>query len=129
MVSIDRFEELLDALASELPEAFYEGLNGGILIDAGHPLHPADERGDLYVMGEYRTDPAMGRYIVLFYGSFQRVLGSASEEEWRTEMRDVLRHEFRHHVEGRAGVRDLEVWDEEQIASYRAAKRENGQDA
>ena len=40
------------------------------------------------------------------------------------EMRKVLRHEFRHHVEGRAGVRDLEVWDEEQIAAYRAQSRE-----
>ena len=128
MVSIDRFEALLDALASELPAAFYEGLNGGIVIDAGHPLHPADQTGDLYIMGEYRTDPAMGRYIVLFYGSFRRVMGNLSEEAWREEMRDVLRHEFRHHVEGRAGVRDLEVWDEAQIASYRAARRDKGQD-
>ena len=38
-------------------------------------------------------------------------------------MRKVLRHEFRHHIEGRAGVRDLEVWDEEQIAAYRARNR------
>ena len=121
MVTIDRFEEILETLADELPAAFYEQLNGGILVDPGHPLHPADRHGDLYIMGEYRTDPAMGQYIVMFYGSFRRVLRGADESEWVDEMRDVLRHEFRHHIEGMAGVRDLEIWDEEQIAAYRAA--------
>ena len=124
MVSIDQFEKILETLAEELPTEFYEQLNGGIIIDPGHPLHPADESGDLYIMGEYRTDPAMGKYIVMYYGSFRRVLGRADEQEWADEMREVLRHEFRHHIEGRAGVRDLEIWDEEQIAAYRALKRE-----
>lgn len=124
MISINRFQEILEDLAEELPAEFYEQLNGGILVDAGHPLHPADERGDLYIMGEYRIDPAMGKYIVMYYGSFRRVLvRSADESEWTEEMRKVLRHEFRHHIEGRAGVRDLEVWDEEQIAAYRARNR------
>ncbi|GAB2044454.1 hypothetical protein AGATL06_09510 [Agathobaculum sp. TL06] len=124
MISIDRFEEILEALAEELPEQFYEELNGGILVDTGHPLHPADEHGDLYIMGEYRVDPAMGKYIVMFYGSFRRVFRGLDEAALTEEMRKVLRHEFRHHVEGRAGVRDLEVWDEEQIAAYRAQSRE-----
>lgn len=124
MVSIDRFEEILEKLAEELPAEFYEQLNGGIVVDPGHPLHPADAHRDLYIMGEYRVDPGMGQYIVMFYGSFRRVLGGADESEWINEMRDVLRHEFRHHIEGRAGVRDLEIWDEEQIAAYRARSRE-----
>ncbi|MDO4270901.1 MAG: metallopeptidase family protein [Eubacteriales bacterium] len=124
MISIDRFEEILGALAEELPEAFYEELNGGILVDPGRPLHPADEHGDLYIMGEYRVEPAMGKYIVMFYGSFRRVFGNLDEARLTEEMRKVLRHEFRHHVEGRAGVRDLEVWDEEQISAYRA-RQEN----
>ena len=68
MISINRFQEILEDLAEELPAEFYEQLNGGILVDAGHPLHPADERGDLYIMGEYRIDPAMGKYIVMYYG-------------------------------------------------------------
>ncbi|MDY3617854.1 metallopeptidase family protein [Agathobaculum sp.] len=120
MISIDEFEAVLDELADELPAAFYEELNGGILVDPGCPLHPESVNGDLYIMGEYRTDPAMGKYIVMFYGSFHRVFGGLPEEALREEMRRVLRHEFRHHVEGRAGMRDLEVWDEEQIAAYRA---------
>ena len=124
MISIDRFEEILGGLADELPDAFFDELNGGIIVDPGHPLHPADEHGDLYVMGEYRTNHAMGNYIVLYYGSFRRVFYDADEAEITEEMRKVLRHEFRHHVEGRAGVRDLEDWDAEQIAAYRARNRE-----
>lgn len=124
MVSIDRFEEVLGTLAEELPEAFYEDLNGGILVDPGCPQHPESVDGSLYIMGEYRTDPALGKYIVLFYGSFRRVYGDLEEQALTAEMRRVLRHEFRHHVEGRAGVRDLEVWDAEQIAAYKAGHDE-----
>lgn len=120
MISIDRFEELLGTLADELPDAFFDELNGGILVDSGRRLHPADRHGDLHILGEYRVDPAMGKYIVLFYGSFRRVFGHLDEASLLEEMRRVLRHEFRHHMEGRAGVHDLEVWDEEQIAAYRA---------
>ena len=122
VISIDRFEEILGELAEELPAEFYTGLNGGILIEDRHPLHPADRNGDLYIMGEYRNDPSTGRCIVLYYGSFRRVFRHLDEDELRTEMRKVLRHEFRHHVEGRAGVRDLEEWDAEQIRAYRARK-------
>ena len=117
MISIDRFEEILGELAEELPAEFYTGLNGGILIEDRHPLHPADRNGDLYIMGEYRNDPSTGRCIVLYYGSFRRVFRHLDEDELRTEMRKVLRHEFRHHVEGRAGVRDLEEWDADSSSS------------
>lgn len=124
MISIDRFEEILDSLAEELPPAFFNGLNGGIVVEPGARLHPEDRHGDLYVMGEYCTDVAMGHYIVLYYGSFRRVFGTLDERALTEEMRKVLRHEFRHHVEGRAGVRDLEVWDEAQLAAYRAETEE-----
>lgn len=119
MITIDRFTEILDGLAEELPPAFFDELNGGIIVDPGRKLHPEAQHGDLYIMGEYRSDPAMGHYIVLYYGSFSRIHGNLDEHALKEEMRDVLRHEFRHHVEGRAGVRDLEIWDEQQIAAYR----------
>ena len=60
MVSIDRFEEILEGLAEELPAEFYEQLNGGIVVDPGHPLHPADEDGDLYIMGNTASILAWG---------------------------------------------------------------------
>ena len=83
------------------------------------------DSGTLYVMGQYRIDPAMGKYIVMYYGSFKRAYRHLDEDELTEEMRKVLRHEFRHHVEGRAGVRDLEVWDAEQIAMYKEQQAEN----
>ena len=76
-------------------------------------------------MGQYRIDPAMGKYIVMYYGSFKRAYRHLDEDELTEEMRKVLRHEFRHHVEGRAGVRDLEVWDAEQIAMYKEQQADN----
>ena len=81
VISIDRFEEILGELAEELPAEFYTGLNGGILIEDRHPLHPADRNGDLYIMGEYRNDPSTGRCIVLYYGSFRRVLSLPEDVE------------------------------------------------
>ena len=59
MVSIDRFEEILSGLAEEIPQEFYDGLNGGIVVEPGRLLHPEDRNGTLYVMGQYRIDPAM----------------------------------------------------------------------
>ena len=109
MISIDRFEEILSDLAEEIPQSFYEELNGGIVVEPGYLLHPEDRNGTLYVMGQYRIDPAMGKYIVMYYGSFKRAYRHLDEDELTEEMRKVLRHEFRHHVEGRAGVRDLEA--------------------
>lgn len=119
MISIDEFEQELDRISEGVPEAFFEELNGGILVDPGHPRHPQAVDGNLYIMGEYRVDPAMGKYIVIFYGSFRRVFGELPMDALREEMRRVLLHEFRHHVEGRAGLRDLEIWDEQQIAQYK----------
>ena len=117
MISIDRFEEILSDLAEEIPQSFYEELNGGIVVEPGYLLHPEDR--------QYRIDPAMGKYIVMYYGSFKRAYRHLDEDELTEEMRKVLRHEFRHHVEGRAGVRDLEVWDAEQIAMYKEQQADN----
>ena len=67
MISIDRFEEILSDLAEEIPQSFYEELNGGIVVEPGYLLHPEDRNGTLYVMGQYRIDPAMGKYIIMYY--------------------------------------------------------------
>ena len=131
-------------LLSALPGAVAQGLIWGLMaigvfitsgvsipssasssVEPGYLLHPADRSGTLYVMGQYRIDPAMGKYIVMYYGSFKRAYRHLDEDELTEEMRKVLRHEFRHHVEGRAGVRDLEVWDAEQIAMYKEQQADN----
>lgn len=44
MISIDRFEEILSDLAEEIPQSFYEELNGGIVVEPGYLLHPEDRQ-------------------------------------------------------------------------------------
>ena len=128
----DVFERLLDEVACELPDEFYNDLNGGIIISDEAPYHDQSVADDLYIMGEYRRS-AMGRQIVIFYGSFAKLYPNISEEWLKKELRRVLRHEFRHHLEGLAGQRDLEVEDEEEIADYlwrheqRKRRRQSGQ--
>ena len=66
-------------------------------------------REDLYILGEYCEDPYLGRSIVIYYGSIEPVCGDLSPLELRRELRDTLRHEFRHHVEALAGETGL-IW-------------------
>ena len=112
---------LLDKLAEELPEDFYRDLNGGILLNPEAKPHP-DAPG-LYIMGEYCIRPVLGRYIVVYYGSFTRVHGGLPPEGWERELRRTLRHEFTHHVESLAGDKSLERRDKEDLERYWAELR------
>ena len=119
-MTIEETGALLDRLAEELPTLFFQELNGGILLDPAEKRHPAAP--ELFIMGEYHTHYALGRYIVIYYGSFARLYGHASPEHWEREMRRTLRHEFTHHIESLAGERGLERKDEEQMDRYWASK-------
>lgn len=117
MISIEEFSDILDDLAQELPLEFYEGLNLGINIDENAKPHPQAQGNDLFIMGEYlRTQ--MGRGIVIYYGSFARIHGHLSTSALTEELRRTLRHEFRHHMEGRAGESGLEKEDERFLRDY-----------
>ncbi len=120
MVSIDEMREILGELVDELPEKFFNKLNGGIIVQPQHKLHPKGIEGGkrLYIMAEYTTNYHMGRQIVFYYGSFSRVHGYKNREELKEELRSTLRHEFRHHVEGLGKLMDLELEDERQIQDY-----------
>ena len=117
MISIDRAQEMLEEIAMGFPEAFYERLNGGIslLPEAKHSPHARAD--DLYILGEYHRD-IMGRYIVIYYGSFIRVHGHLNEPEFYEELRKTVAHEFTHHLEDLAGERGLERQDEEDLIAY-----------
>lgn len=94
-----------------VPPALLQGLNGGIVVERNARRRPGDPPG-VYLLGEYVEDPLLGCYIVLYYGSFRRVLAGEPPTVWEQELWDTIRHELRHHVEARAGVRDLEREDE-----------------
>ncbi|MEG0680148.1 MAG: metallopeptidase family protein [Eubacterium sp.] len=117
MMTIDEFEKLLDETARELPAVFYDELNGGILLLPEVKYHPKAQNNDLYIMGEYHRDQ-MGRYIVIYYGSFERIYGHLDRDALKEEMLHTLKHEFRHHLESMAGMRDLEIFDRMAMDEY-----------
>lgn len=102
-MTFDEFEEIVREEIEILPDYVQEELNGGVLIDEKVYLHPQRLEDDLYIFGTYSNSPVFGKQIVLYYGSFMRVMGEAGEQVWRERIRETLRHEFRHHLETRAG--------------------------
>jgi len=120
MVTIEEAEEILESVAENLPAEFYKYLNGGILLlpDVRRSKEPWGE--NLYTLGEYIVSPSMGKYIAIYYGSFEFVFGSnISRERIAEELRKTLLHEFTHHLEHLAGERDLEKEDERRMRMYR----------
>ena len=118
ILSFDEVGNLLDEMAEEFPEEFYQELNGGISL---LPEAVEDPQGEeLYIMGEYCND-TMGKYINLYYGSFAALAQQEnwSEEDWEDELYTTLAHEFTHHIEGLAGERGLEIKDELELEQSR----------
>lgn len=124
MISFEVFEDVTYEITDTFPEVFFRELNGGVMVRAGSPLHPAAEEHDLFILGEYHIDRYLGRFIVLYYGSFAQCYGTCSEEEIQVQIRKVLLHEFRHHLESLAGERDLEIEDAVNVSQYKAKKRQ-----
>ncbi len=122
MIDIDRFEVILDDIAGELPAEFYRELNGGILLLPEAKISPYAVSDDLYIMGEYIYSSSMGRMIKIYYGSFARSYNHLSEDALTEQIREVLYHEFTHHMESLAGEKGLELKDEAQLRRYLASR-------
>ncbi len=123
MISLERFEEITEEIAGTLPEEFFRELHGGVIVREQVKIHPAARDNDLFVMGEYHRDRYLGRFIVLYYGSFAACCGYLPEEALRERLRKVILHEFRHHLESLAGERDLEIEDARELDSYLQRKQ------
>ncbi|MBC6680731.1 metallopeptidase family protein [Mogibacterium sp. BX12] len=121
-ITIDRAQVLLEQIAETLPAELYKDLNGGILLLPQEKISPYAVGDDLYILGEYQSGGSMGRLIKIYYGSFEKLFGSLSEEEFKERLKKTLFHEFTHHLESLAGERDLEIEDERQLAAYRREK-------
>ena len=119
MISIDRAETILNELAEELPPEVFRDLSGGINLLPAAKRHPEAGNGMLYILGEYIFDPKLGRRINIYYGSFEKMFPYADEDQMRERLRETLRHEFVHHVEGLAGANDLAVDDMIKLAEYK----------
>lgn len=106
------FTKMADSIAQEIPLRLLRDLNGGISVIPGKKRD-----GKYFLMGEYVEDPILGKVIFIYYGSFREVVGNASMKEWEEELRETLIHELRHHVESLAGLDDLSVEEEAELAA------------
>ncbi len=104
MMTFDRFSDIVEEEIQLLPEYVFEELNGGVLTDRNAYLHPARLEDDLYILGTYSSGGYIGKQIILYYGSFEATMDLNDEQSVRKQIRDTLRHEFRHHMETRAGL-------------------------
>ena len=124
-MTFDEAGEALDRMAEEFPEEFYADLNGGISLLPDEMPDPEFPPGEMYILGEY-CDDQMGKYILLYYGSFAALAAKEewTEEDWEEELYATLAHEFTHHIEGLAGERGLDLKDEAFLEEYRAQREE-----
>ncbi|MBQ3404813.1 MAG: hypothetical protein IJG63_05305 [Oscillospiraceae bacterium] len=118
MLTFEQAAEILDEAADALPEELLEGLTGGISL---LPDKIVDEEG-FYIMGRYFRD-GLGRYIELYYGSFESLYRNRDDEWVKERLIHTLHHELTHHIEGRAGETALEREDEAFREDYMAAQR------
>ncbi len=114
----ERFQEILQDEAEQIPERFFGELNGGVIIAPEVKYSPYARGNDLYIAGEYQYSHQTGCRIVIYYGSMERLYGFLPEEQLRVRIREVLRHELKHHVERLAGEHSLEDWDRRELAKY-----------
>ena len=119
----EKFKEILEGLIDELPPIFFQELSGGIVLEDFCKVSPYAQSDDMFILGEYVVNGSVGRQVRIYYGSFERMYSNLTEEALEEKLRGVLRHEFRHHLENRAGERGLEIEDANYIASY--LKRKN----
>lgn len=119
-MTLEETEAALHEIVDSLPEEVFVDLNGGVLLKEEFKLSEDRLADDLYVLGEYRHEHIYGRYIVIYYGSLQRVYGHLTAERYFKELERVLKHELTHHLENRARERDLEVDDARSLLHYYA---------
>ncbi|MBE6678354.1 MAG: hypothetical protein E7597_06140 [Ruminococcaceae bacterium] len=116
MLSFEEAAEYLDTVVDELPEVLLRELNGGVNIVP--QVMRSNKNSALYTLGQYNKGGKLGRYIIIYYGSFKASFPGASDEMLKNKLREVLLHELTHHNESLAGIKDLEYMDEAQVAHY-----------
>ena len=116
----EQMGDWLEEIAGEFPDAFFEELDGGIQLEEEALPDPDFPPGEMYIMGEYCHD-MLGRYIVLYYGSFAALAEREDwgQETWEDELYTTLSHELTHHMEGRGGLHALDDKDAEFLRQAR----------
>ena len=120
MVTIDEAEAMLNEISDNLPDEIFNSLNGGVILRPEEKLSPHATANNLFVLGEYCTSKMLGRYILIYYGSFVRIHGRLSPEGFKEQLKKTLYHELTHHLESLAGEKDLEIKDAEKLRKFLA---------
>lgn len=123
MVSFEEFEQIVYHIVDTLPQDFFQELDGGVIVREQRKVHPESVGEELKILGEYHRNRYLGRYVVIYYGSFMAAFGYLEREDLKKRVRKTVLHEFRHHLESLAGERDLEVEDAKALAAYRESKK------
>ena len=123
MYTFEDIGNMLDEICEEIPQPFFERLNGGINLLPDAKIHESAVDNDLYIMGEYHHD-SLGRYINIYYGSIEHSCVDYTPERMRNRLKKLLLHEFTHHIESQAGERGLEIKDELQMNEYKSRKKD-----
>ena len=118
MLTFEQFEDYLFEAAEQIPKEYYTELNGGIMAREECKIHPDSRGEELCIMGQYCRNHNLGRYIVLYYGSFVHQYSGMPDGYWKSEIKKVLEHELTHHLESLAGEKDLEIDDKIQLMQY-----------
>lgn len=120
MITITAFGGMADSIVDELPVEFFRKLNGGVIISENTKLHSQSRpEAPLYILGEYCTSN-LGKSIMLYYGSFVATYPHLVGREAKSRLREVILHEFRHHLEYLSGTNELEKDDAVRLAQYKA---------
>lgn len=119
MLTYEQAQQALTEIADSVPREIYRELNGGILLLTDTKPHPKSINNNLYILGEYHHDPqGLGRYIIIYFGSFRIVHGNKPKEEQIKRLREILYHELIHHLEGLAGDKTLQRRDHDELDEY-----------
>ncbi len=124
MIDIEEFHEILGEVCDELPDDFFRELHQGVVLEEGINISPHAKNDDLIILGEYRRG-RYGNQVAIFYGSFERSFPTGDREFIKNKLREVVRHEFRHHMEnlsGMYGKDSLEYEDKVNLSEYLAKK-------
>ncbi len=113
-MTFEDFRALVRHLQQEIPDKF----EGGVVdIEVSPKTVPHPVHADVYTLGECipiewsESGANLQSRIVLYYGSFQALAHERAGFDWRQEAWDTLTHELRHHLELRAHVEALELYD------------------
>ncbi len=127
MIPLDEYKNIVSELLDELPDSFFQRLNGGVIVSEAFVIPDYALGNDLYTMGEYQIYSGI-RQIVMFKGSFDRVYPFANASEAKKLLRGILRHEFRHHLEYLGSIHNsgsLEAQDARDKEAYLSRHRDN----